>query len=133
MQISDDQGGSQRGEEPYYSGEVWMDQLAVPGEQTRLSMLRVHFSPGARTNWHTHPTGQILHVVNGTGRIQVRGAQVQRLRAGDTAVSPAGEWHWHGAASDAMMTMISVQGTDADGAVVHWGEPVEDLPPDTQS
>ena len=106
-----------------------MDQLAAPSEQTRLSMLRVHFSPGARTSWHKHPSGQILHVADGMGRIQARGEEVQTLRAGDTAVSLAGEWHWHGAASDAMMTMISVQGTDDDGAVVHWGEPVADLQP----
>jgi quercetin dioxygenase-like cupin family protein len=129
MQISKGQAGSQQGETQYFTGEVWMDQLAAPGEQTRLSMLRVHFTPGARTNWHTHPSGQILHVVNGVGRIQARGEEVRTLRAGDTAVSPAGEWHWHGAASNAMMTMISVQGIDDDGAVVHWGEPVADLQP----
>ena len=56
-----------------------MDQLAAPGEQARLSMLRVHFSPGARTNWHEHPRGQVLHVVDGVGRIQVRGEEVQTL------------------------------------------------------
>jgi hypothetical protein len=30
---------------------------------------------------------------------------------------------------DAMMTMISVQGSDDDGAVAYWGEPVADLQP----
>ncbi|HEV3382884.1 MAG TPA: cupin domain-containing protein [Trebonia sp.] len=127
MQVNDGQAGSSRqGEAQYFTGEVWMDQLAAPGEHTRLSMLRVHFSPGARTNWHEHPRGQMLHVTDGVGRIQARGEGVRTLRAGDTAVSPAGEWHWHGAADDAMMTMISVQGTDDDGAVVHWGEPAAD-------
>jgi quercetin dioxygenase-like cupin family protein len=129
MQISDGQAGSRPGEAQYFTGEVWMDQLAAPGEQIRLSMLRVHFSPSARTNWHQHPRGQILHVVDGVGRIQVRGEEVQTLRAGDTAVCPADEWHWHGAASDVMMTMISVQGADNDGAVVHWGEPAAGLQP----
>src|ERR1700678_1387467 len=127
MQISDGAAGSQPGETGHFTGEVWMNQLAAPGERNRLSMLRVHFSPGARTSWHTHPGGQILHVTDGAGRIQVRGEEVRTLRAGDTAVSPAGEWHWHGAASDAMMTMLSVQGADDGGAVVHWGEPVGDL------
>jgi quercetin dioxygenase-like cupin family protein len=127
MQVNDGPAGrSQQGEAQYFTGEVWMDQLAAAGEQSRLSMLRVHFSPGARTNWHKHPRGQILHVVDGVGRIQVRGEAVRTLRAGDTAISPADEWHWHGAAGDAMMTMISVQGTDDDGVVVHWGEPAAD-------
>lgn len=54
---------------------------------------------------------------------------MRTLRAGDTAISSADEWHWHGAAADTMMTMISVQGTDENGAVVHWGEPAADLRP----
>ncbi|HEX6449484.1 MAG TPA: cupin domain-containing protein [Trebonia sp.] len=124
MQVNDGPAGrSQQGDPQYFTGEVWMDQLAAADDQTRLSMLRVHFSPSARTNWHKHPRGQILHVVDGVGRIQVRGEALRILRAGDTAVSPADEWHWHGATGDAMMTMISVQGTDDNGVVVHWGEP----------
>ncbi|MFF7190427.1 cupin domain-containing protein [Streptomyces sp. NPDC008222] len=103
-----------------------MDELATPGADTQLSMLRVHFAPGARTDWHCHPCGQILHAVDGVGVIQLRGEDVRTIRAGDTVVAPAGEWHWHGAAVDAMMTMIAVQGADADGAVVHWGEPLAD-------
>jgi quercetin dioxygenase-like cupin family protein len=127
MQVNDGPAGrSQQGDPQYFTGEVWMDQLAAADDQTRLTMLRAHFSPGARTNWHKHPRGQILHVVDGVGRIQERGGAVRTLRAGDTAVSPADEWHWHGAADDAMMTMISVQGTDDDGVVVHWGEPAAD-------
>jgi quercetin dioxygenase-like cupin family protein len=126
MRINDDQAASQQGEKRHYAGEVWMDQLAAPGADTRLSMLRVHFSPGASAGWHQHPCGQILHVIAGAGRVQVRGEEVRTLRAGDTVVTPAGEWHWHGAAPDAMMTMISVQGADADGAVVHWAEPSAD-------
>jgi quercetin dioxygenase-like cupin family protein len=103
-----------------------MDELATPAEDTRLAMLRVRFSPGAHTDWHQHPCGQILHVTDGAGLIQVRGGPVTALRAGDTAVASAGEWHWHGAAPGATMSMISVQGADAEGAFVHWGEPVAD-------
>lgn len=126
MHISDHRPGTRAGGTRYFTGEVWMDELAAPGEDTRLSMLRVYFAPGAHTDWHQHPCGQILHVTHGAGLIQARGEQVRTLRAGDTAVCPAGEWHWHGAAPGAMMTMIAVQEADTGGAVVHWGKPVAD-------
>jgi quercetin dioxygenase-like cupin family protein len=103
-----------------------MDDLADPNEQNPLSVLKVHFAPGARIGWHQHPMGQILHVTEGFGLIQDRGGAVRPLRAGDTAVAPAGEWHWHGASPTAMMTMLSVQGADVDGNVVYWAEPVTD-------
>lgn len=109
-----------------FSGDVWIDHLVRPNEDSRLSVQRVYFSPGARTPWHEHPDGQIIYVVFGVGRIQHRGGSVRTVRAGDTVVAPAGEWHWHGAAPDSAMTMIAVQGTDRDGNVVHWGTPVSE-------
>lgn len=70
MHISGHRTSTQQRDTLYYAGEVWMDELAAPGENTRLSMLHVHFAPGAHTSWHRHPSGQILHVINGVGRIQ---------------------------------------------------------------
>jgi quercetin dioxygenase-like cupin family protein len=125
MHISDHRTNTQQGDTLHYTGGVWMDELAAPAEHTRLSMLRVHFAPGAHTSWHKHPRGQILHVIDGTGLIQVRGEEMRTLSPGDTAIAPPEEWHWHGAATGAMMTMISVQGAGADGAVVHWGPSVD--------
>ncbi|HEY1702705.1 MAG TPA: hypothetical protein VGG75_23620 [Trebonia sp.] len=67
MRLNDgSSAGSQRGEAEYFTGEVWMDPLAAAGGPAPVGMPRVHFSPGARTNWHTHPRGQILHVTDGT-------------------------------------------------------------------
>jgi quercetin dioxygenase-like cupin family protein len=126
MRVNNQRGGTQHGDKQYFTGEVWQDELAVPGEDTRLSMFRVTFAPGARATWHKHPSGQILHVVAGAGLIQAHGGEVTSLSAGDTVIAPAGEWHWHGATADAMMTMISVQGADADGVVVYWGTPPAD-------
>ena len=112
--------------EEHFAGEVWIDHLARPGELTSLSVQRVYFTPGARTPWHAHPRGQIIHVIAGVGRVQERGGAVRVIRAGDTVVAPAGEWHWHGATPDTAMTMIAVQGADETGAVVQWGDPVSE-------
>ena len=81
----------------WFTGQVWMDELAtLPG--TAVRALRVTFSPGARTAWHAHPGGQVLHVVDGVGRVHSAGGPVRQLRAGDTVVAGPGEQHWHGAA-----------------------------------
>jgi quercetin dioxygenase-like cupin family protein len=124
MEINGGPAATLHGEAEHYVGDVWQDPLAAPGSGTRLSMQRVHFSPGAHTNWHRHPRGQVLTVIDGVGRIQARGEDVRIIRAGDTAVCPADEWHWHGAGPGTMMTMIGVQEADDDGNFVIWGEPV---------
>jgi quercetin dioxygenase-like cupin family protein len=126
VQINHRRSGTVRGDS-HFSGEVWIDHLVRPGEDTTLSVQSVYFSPAARTSWHQHPEGQIIYVVAGSGRIQQRGGSVRTIRAGDTVVTPPGEWHWHGAGAESAMTMIAIQGTDGDGAVVRWGEPVTEL------
>ena len=61
----------------------------------------MRFTPGARTHWHVHPMGQVLHVTDGTALVVTRDGSVLRARAGDTVVCfPPGEEHWHGATAD---------------------------------
>ena len=70
---------SSAGPADWFTGQVWMDELAaLPG--TAVRALRVTFSPGARTAWHAHPGGQVLHVVDGVGRVQSAGGPVRQLR-----------------------------------------------------
>ena len=59
----------------------------------------VFFEPGARTHWHRHEVGQVLHVTVGAGWLQTRDGDGAPLTAGDTAHIPAGEEHWHGGAA----------------------------------
>ena len=63
----------------------------------------VDFTPGARTHWHHHESGQILQVLAGRGLIQSAGGPVRVIRAGDTVWVPPGETHWHGAAPDSFI------------------------------
>ena len=46
-----------------FTGTVWLDEIAAPEPPSRLRMFNVHFAPGARTAWHRHPRGQVLHVL----------------------------------------------------------------------
>ncbi len=110
-----------------FTGQVWMDPLAVGGDDDhRVQFLKVRFSPGARTAWHSHPVGQILHIVDGKGRIQERGGHVHEVGQGDTVVTEPAVWHWHGATPTTFMTNLAVQGMDEHGNGAVWGEHVTD-------
>jgi len=78
----------------------------LDAEPVRVSFVR--FRPGATTHWHSHGGGQVLHVVDGEGRAQARGAEVVALEPGDTVTAEAGQEHWHGAAPNSSMTHLAV-------------------------
>ena len=109
-----------------FTGQVWTDELgALPGPGVRA--LRVTFSPGARTAWHAHPGGQLLHVVDGAGRVQSAGGPVRQLRPGDTVVAGPGEQHWHGAAPDQLMSHVAISvGDPSTGEQTVWAQHVTD-------
>ena len=87
---------SSPGNPDYFTGNVTMDPIITAPEPARVGALRVTFSPGARSAWHTHPLGQTLHVVSGVGRIQKLGEPVQEILPGDTVWIAPNEKHWHG-------------------------------------
>ncbi|MEL7133731.1 MAG: cupin domain-containing protein [Pseudomonadota bacterium] len=109
----------------YFIGDVWQDPIISAPAPARLNALIVHFAPGARTAWHTHPLGQTLHVTQGTGRVCLRGAAPQTMRAGDTVWIPPNVEHWHGAGDDTTMTHIAMQEME-NGAAATWLEQVSD-------
>ena len=86
----------------------------------------MHFTPGARTAWHTHPSGQTIYVLEGVGRCQRRGAPVEVIRPGDRVFFEPGEDHWHGAAPDRFMTHLAMLEVDEHGQGANWGEHVTD-------
>ncbi len=117
---------SVRGNPDYFTGTVWLDEIAGADAPGQLRAFRVAFPPGARTAWHTHPNGQVLHVLSGIGRAQCEGGPVLVLRPGDTVQIAPGERHWHGAAPDHAMTHLALQEADASGNHSEWLEHVSD-------
>ena len=110
----------------WFTGAVFIDGVAAPSGLHALSAASVHFQPGARTAWHTHPLGQTIWVVEGVGRCQRRGGPVEEIRPGDRVLFEPGEDHWHGAAPDRFMTHLAMQLVDEHGSAVTWGEHVSD-------
>ena len=85
------------------------------------------FAPCARTAWHVHALGQSLHIVQGRALIQSRGGPVVEVGPGQTVHTPPGEWHWHGATPDTVMTHLALSETPEDGTpAAEWGEHVTD-------
>ena len=114
------------GPSDWFTGAVYVDTIAIPSGASRLSASSVHFPPGARTAWHTHPNGQTIFVTEGMGFAQRRGGSVEVIRPGDRVFFEPGEEHWHGAASERFMTHVAMLDVDDAGNSATWGDHVTD-------
>ncbi len=116
---------SNPGSGEWFTGRVRVDPLFQAPDPALVSGASVTFEPGARTVWHTHPLGQTLVVLAGSGWAQREGGPVQPIFAGDVVWFAPAEKHWHGATPSNGMTHIAIQ-ERVDGKVVDWLEPVTD-------
>ena len=126
MQITRNTNETTPGPSEWFTGSVYLDRIATPSGPSRLSASNVHFTPGARTAWHTHPNGQTIYVTEGVGRAQRRGGPVEVIKPGDRVFFGPGEEHWHGAAPDRFMTHLAMVEVDEQGNPATWGEHVTD-------
>ena len=108
-----------------FTGTVRVDPLFQATGPARASGSLVTFEPGARTEWHTHPLGQILIVTAGVGLVQRWGDPVEEIRQGDVVWIPPGQKHWHGAAPNSSVAHIAIV-EQLDGKTVDWMEKVSD-------
>lgn len=126
MQITRSSVDTVVGPSDWFTGTVYIDPIATALEPSRVQAASVHFTPSARTAWHTHPYGQTIYVTEGIGRCQRRGAPIEVIRPGDRVYFEPGEDHWHGADPSRFMTHIAMQEVDDAGSPVTWGEHVTD-------
>jgi quercetin dioxygenase-like cupin family protein len=126
MQITRNALDTTQGPETSFTGIVYVDAVAAPAPPARVGAASVHFTPSARTHWHTHPFGQTIFVTEGIGRCQHQGGPVEEIRPGDRVFFEPGENHWHGAAPTRFMAHIAIQEVDETGSPVTWGDPVDD-------
>jgi quercetin dioxygenase-like cupin family protein len=109
-----------------FTGDVYVNPIYKGQDPSRMIVSLVRFTPGARTNWHSHAVGQTLHVTDGIGLVVTRDGTVIRMRCGDTVWTPPGEEHWHGATADNMMCHLALLEGVNDGDGTTWLEPVTD-------
>ncbi|MGU3646836.1 cupin domain-containing protein [Microbacterium sp. C23T] len=119
------QAATVKGPAEWFSGDVYFNAYYRGEEPSRTRLNLVRFTPGAHTAWHRHAVGQTLHVTEGVGWVQTRGEELIELRPGDTVYTPAGEWHWHGAAADQFMCHLALweaPAPDAGEPETEWGD-----------
>jgi quercetin dioxygenase-like cupin family protein len=126
MQITKNSTKTMTGPSEWFTGRVYVDSVAAPSGPSRFSASSVHFTPGARTAWHTHPNGQTIYVTEGVGLAQRRGGPIEVIRPGDRVFFEPGEVHWHGAAPNRFMTHLAMQQVDEQSNAANWGDHVSD-------
>ena len=109
-----------------FTGDVYLNPIFNGDGTSFLLIALVRFTPGARTNWHSHANGQLLHCTDGVGLVVVRDGTVLRMRAGDSVWTPADEEHWHGGTADNMMCHYAILDQAPEGEATTWLEPVTD-------
>jgi quercetin dioxygenase-like cupin family protein len=126
MEITRNSLDTTAGPGEWFTGSVYIDAVATPAGNSRLSASCVHFTPGARTAWHTHPNGQTIWVLEGVGLCQRRGGSAEVIRPGDRVFFEPAEEHWHGAASNRFMVHVAMLDVDEEGNTATWLEHVTD-------
>ncbi len=116
---------AKQGDLNWFTGKVWLETIIAAPEPARNRSIRAMFEPGARTAWHSHPLGQTLYVIAGSGLVGTRDGPPQVMRVGDSVWIAPGEEHWHGATPNSTMEHIAIQEAES-GFVTTWMEHVAD-------
>jgi 4-carboxymuconolactone decarboxylase len=115
---------SSQGPAANFTGSVRVDPYFQATDATRAAGSLVTFDAGAHSAWHSHPTGQVLIVTAGTGRVQQWGQPIDEIRVGDVVRIPPNAKHWHGAAPATSMAHIAIVEQPASGPSTNWMEKV---------
>ena len=107
-----------------FIGDVWVHMQVRADSVNQNSVGTVTFNPGARSNWHSHPNGQIILALDGEGYYQEKGSAKKMLHKGDVVKCPANLPHWHGASADKEFIQVAIT-SRVDGPT-DWMEAVTD-------
>lgn len=108
-----------------FTGKAWSIGLVENDSIYNTVVGNVYFEPGARSNWHTHPSGQILIITDGNGYHQIKGQPKQTLKKGDIIQCPPNVEHWHGASPNIGMLQMYILPKTEKG-IVTWLQKVTD-------
>lgn len=114
----------EKGPSKNFTGNAYNYGLVMDSTLTTV-VGNVYFEPGARSNWHTHPAGQILIITSGKGYHQIEGQPIEELSKGSVAKCPPNVKHWHGAAPDTGMQQLYIV-PNIEKGIVNWMEAVTD-------
>jgi quercetin dioxygenase-like cupin family protein len=114
------------GQSDWFVGNVYIDVISTPSATSKVMGGIVHFAPGARRAWHTHPAGQTIYITERVSLVQREGGVIEEVHPGDRVYVEPGENHWHGAAPKRFTVQLAYQEADDAGNHTTWGRPVTD-------
>lgn len=115
----------EKGPASNFTGNAYNTPL-LPNDSTYHTLVgNVYFEKASRSNWHVHPAGQILIVIDGEGYHQMEGSPRQLMKKGDVVKCPPNVKHWHGASEKGSLTQMYILPNTQKG-IVTWMEPVTD-------
>ena len=109
----------------HFTGRAWNIGLVNDDTVYNTVIGNVYFEPGARSNWHTHPSGQVLIITGGVGYYQEKEQPRRTMRKGDVIKCPPNVMHWHGASRDTGLQQLYILPKTENG-IVQWLQPVTD-------
>jgi quercetin dioxygenase-like cupin family protein len=115
----------EKGSAENFTGNAWNTPLVDNDSIYNVIIGNVYFEPGARSNWHTHPSGQILIITEGEGYHQIKGQPLQIIKKGDVVKCPPNVEHWHGASQAIGMHQMYILPKTENG-IVTWLQKVTD-------
>lgn len=115
----------EKGSADFFTGNAYNIGLVAPDSTFTTAVGNVYFEPGARSNWHSHPAGQILIITDGVGYHQIEGQPIEVIKKGDVVKCPPKVRHWHGASPDVGLQQLYIVPNTEKG-IVDWQEAVTD-------
>ena len=97
----------------HHTGDVWLSHLSAADSTFNYNVVVATFDAAAKLDWHMHPAGQQLLILEGTGYYQERGKDLQIVNKGDVIKCPPGVEHWHAAAPEKGVTYLSIAGNQS--------------------
>jgi quercetin dioxygenase-like cupin family protein len=113
------------GSKEFFSGNAYPTALVESDTVYNTLVGNVYFEPGARSNWHSHPSGQILIITDGVGYHQIEGQPIEIIKKGSVVKCPPNVKHWHGASVDVGLQQLYIIPNTEKG-IVEWKEAVAD-------
>lgn len=113
----------EKGSFDFFTGNAYNYGLVDVDSTYTTAVGNVYFEPGARSNWHSHPSGQILIITDGVGYHQIEGQPIEIIKKGDIVKCPPNIRHWHGASPDIGLQQLYIVPNTEKG-IVEWQEAV---------
>src|ERR1700752_3422631 len=73
-----------------HTGKIWLSELNVGDSTFDPSIAMATYDAGAKLDWHAHPGGQVLLIIEGTGYYQERGKHHTNSSQGGCNKVPSG-------------------------------------------